>query len=72
MKKSFVPAAEAGKAGSVHHSGAVSRCGECRHFTGGGDFDLCCDLPHPEVPFGFLCYEHTAACGCFERKTTEK
>lgn len=38
------------------------RCGTCKHFIGGGDWNLCCDLPHPDYPCGFLCYEDTVAC----------
>ena len=37
-------------------------CSSCNHFLGGGDWSLCCDLPHPEYPWGFLCYEDTPAC----------
>jgi hypothetical protein len=29
---------------------------------------LCCDLPHPECPYGHLCYEWTEACDSFRRK----
>ncbi len=41
-------------------------CGLCEHFIGGGDWSLCCDLPHPEAPWGFLCYEDTPACESYE------
>ena len=37
-------------------------CGNCSHFLGCGDWDLCCNLPHPEYPCGFLCNENTPAC----------
>lgn len=37
-------------------------CGNCNHYIGGGDFNLCCDLPHPEFPCGFLCYHNTIGC----------
>ena len=53
-------------------------CGECIHFLGFGDWDLCCDIPHPTTkevelgvnfPCGHLCYADTPACDCFERKS---
>lgn len=49
-------------------------CGQCSHFLGMGDWNLCCDLPHPECPMGHLCYENTTACEKFEpiEKLTEK
>ena len=37
-------------------------CGTCQHYIGGGDWNLCCDLPHEDCPCGFLCYEDTEAC----------
>ena len=37
-------------------------CGSCRHYIGGGDWNLCCDLPHEDYPCGFLCYKDTVAC----------
>ena len=43
-------------------------CETCKHFIGGGDWNLCCDLPHPEYPCGFLCYESTPACNQYEIK----
>ena len=43
-------------------------CGECSHFLCGGDWDLCCELPHPECPYGHLCYEWSDACENFKRK----
>lgn len=39
-------------------------CGDCAHFLGMGDFDLCCDIKHPtpkeiemgiKYDFGFIC-----------------
>lgn len=30
------------------------------------NWNLCCDLPHPDYPCGFLCYEDTAACKDYE------
>ena len=35
-------------------------CGTCRHFIGGGDYNLCCDLRFE------LCYRDTFACGMYE------
>lgn len=40
----------------------AKKCGTCKHFIGGGDWNLCCDLHHPDYPCGFLCYEDTVAC----------
>ena len=40
----------------------VNYCGSCEHFIGGGDWNLCCDLPHEDYPCGFLCYKDTVAC----------
>lgn len=37
-------------------------CGSCGHYIGGGDWNLCCDIPHKDYPCGFLCYEDTKAC----------
>ena len=47
---------------------AKPNCGECAHFLGAGDWDLCCELPHPEYPYGHLCYEWTEACERFKKK----
>ena len=43
-------------------------CGQCKHYIGGGDWNLCCSKPHSaiEFPFGFLCYKHSQACEQFE------
>lgn len=41
-------------------------CGQCSHFLGMGDWNLCCDLPRPECPMGHLCYKDTPACDKFE------
>ena len=52
-------------------------CGNCIHFLGGGDWNLCCDVKYPttmEKSFGLtfhvghLCYEDTLACDMFEEK----
>ena len=45
------------------------RCGTCKHFLGGGDWNLCCDLPHPEYTYGFLCYKDSIACDDYEEET---
>lgn len=37
-------------------------CGDCRYFTGMGDWDLCCERPHPDYACGFLCYADSFAC----------
>lgn len=39
---------------------AQARCGNCKHYAGGGDFNLCCDK------HGWLCYEHTEPCDLYE------
>lgn len=57
-------------------------CGNCVHYFGGGDWNLCCDVHHP-IPMGksfgltfyagYLCYEDTLACDMFEEnKSTEE
>lgn len=48
------------------------RCGTCKHFIGGGDWNLCCDLPHLDYPCGFLCYEDTVACKDYVEEHMEK
>lgn len=56
------------------HEGRLFTCGSCDHFMGLGDWNLCCDLPHPEAPCGFLCYQDTPACKDFvlkKEKTNE-
>lgn len=35
-------------------------CGNCKHFIGGGDWNLCCDQMYD------LCYRYTAACEKYE------
>lgn len=32
-------------------------CGDCKHFTGAGDWDLCCMINKVR-----LCYDYTEAC----------
>lgn len=52
-------------------------CVECSHYIGCGDWDLCCDIPHPTekekeqemmFPYGHLCYEDTPTCDMFEER----
>lgn len=52
-------------------------CGQCKYFTAAGDWDLCCDIPHPTkkeqeqgmtFSWGHLCYEYTETCDKFEGK----
>lgn len=38
----------------------MATCGTCKHFIGGGDWNLGCDLKYD------LCYEHTLACDKYE------
>ena len=55
----------------------MKTCGQCKHFTGAGDWNICCTQKHP-VPkmgqrskdflFGHLCYEDTEACDLFDEK----
>lgn len=40
-------------------------CGHCKHFIGGGDWNLCCT----EQPY--LCYAETAACRAFKERKVE-
>lgn len=55
----------------------MNKCGTCEHFTGAGDWNLCCNIPHPtpkekemglDFFFGHLCYEDTDACDMYEPK----
>ena len=55
-----------GYADALHRVKQGKYCGTCKHFIGGGDWDLCCDLPHPGYTYGFLCYEDTLACDDYE------
>ena len=52
-------------------------CGQYKHFTGAGDWNLCYIQKHPTpeekargqyFPLGHLCYEDTEACDLFEEK----
>ncbi len=56
-------------------------CGDCIHYLGGGDWDLCCDVHHPTSKeqeqgviylFGHLCYEDTLTCDMFEEKVDNR
>lgn len=56
-------------------------CGNCTHYMGGGDWNLCCNIKHPTPaesqtgmtwPFGHLCYEDTPACDAFEPEITKE
>lgn len=35
-------------------------CGQCKHFIGAGDWNLCCNLRE------ILCYKETSGCDLFE------
>ena len=39
----------------------MNKCGTCKHFTGAGDFDLCCMIDQRR-----LCYKHYDACEKYE------
>lgn len=55
-------------------------CGNCTHYMGGGDWNLCCAIQHPTqgeqatgvtYPFGHLCYEDTPACDAFHWRSEQ-
>ena len=55
-------------------------CGDCGHFLGMGDFDLCCEIHHPtpkedemgiKYDFGFICSADTLACDEYIPKIVE-
>lgn len=55
----------------------MKTCGKCTHYTGAGDWNLCCDIEHPtpkerdqglDFYWGHLCYEDTEACDMFDWK----
>ena len=59
----------------------MKTCGQCKHFTGAGDWNLCCAQKHPTLEekingqyfhFGHLCYEDTDTCDLFEEKANEE
>lgn len=52
-------------------------CGNCAHYLGSGDWDLCCEIKHPTALekamgvvylFGHLCDEDTSACDMFKER----
>ena len=56
---------------------SMNKCETCEHFTGAGDWNLCCNIPHPtpkekemglEFYFGHICYKDTEACDMYEPK----
>lgn len=44
----------------------LKTCGNCVHFMGFGDFDLCCKIQKRR-----LCYENEAACEAFKGKKND-
>ena len=38
----------------------INYCGSCKHYIGGGDWNLCCDRKYD------LCYRDTVACNQYE------
>jgi hypothetical protein len=59
----------------------MKTCGQCNHFIGMGDWNLCCDIEHPtpkekerglDFYWGHLCYEDTEACDVFEEDEDDK
>lgn len=38
----------------------IKTCGSCRHYIGGGDWNLCCELQYD------LCYKDTVACNNYD------
>ena len=55
----------------------MNYCGNCEHYIGCGDWNLCCSIKHPTkgereqgitYPFGHLCYEDTLSCDEFKIK----
>lgn len=55
-------------------------CGNCAHYMGGGDWNLCCAIQHPTpsekaagvtYPVGHLCYEDTPACDAFNWRSEQ-
>ena len=59
----------------------MDKCGTCKHYTGAGDWNLCCTIHHPTPKekemgmtfyFGHLCYENTDACDMYEPKVTNE
>lgn len=59
----------------------MKTCGQCKNFTGAGDWNLCCKIKHPtpkekeqglDFYWGHLCYEDTKACDMFEEDKDEE
>lgn len=55
----------------------MKTCKDCKHFIGGGDWNLCCDVHHPTpreaelgkfFVYGHLCYEDSEICDAFGEK----
>ena len=55
----------------------MNKCGTCKYYIGGGDWNLCCTVQHPTpkeqekgmtFTFGHFCYKNTDACDMYERK----
>ena len=44
-----------------------SSCGECKHYMGYGDWDLCCRLQKRR-----LCYENTESCEALEEREADE
>ena len=50
----------------------METCGQCSHYLGGGDWNLCCDLKHEGYPCGFLCYKYTPACDKYNARVANR
>ena len=59
----------------------MNKCGTCKYYIGGGDWNLCCSASHPTPKekeegitfiFGHLCYKDTNACDIYEPKENTK
>lgn len=55
----------------------MNKCGTCRYYIGGGDWNLCCSISHPTpeekikgmtYTYGHLCYKNTEACDMYMLK----
>ena len=44
----------------------MNKCGTCRHFTGAGDWDLCC-----MISMRRLCYKNDDACEKYDENPTK-
>lgn len=48
-------------------------CGNCNHYLGGGDWNLCCDVHHPtpmEKSFGLMFLDTKMSQGITTKQTT--